>query len=85
MSRAELLGREARFVGSELGMIFRRRRNIALLIVLSLVPVLIASAVKITGHHGRDGSIFGSITDNALFASLAALLAVSPLFLPLGL
>jgi ABC-2 type transport system permease protein len=85
MSRAEVVGREVRFVGSELGMIFRRRRNIALLIVLSLVPVLIASAVKITDHHGRDGSIFGSITDNGLFAALAALLVITPLFLPLGM
>lgn len=85
MSRAEVLAREARFVRSELGMIFRRRRNIALLVVLMLVPVLIASAVKITGHQGRDGSIFGSITDNGLFAALAALLVITPLFLPLGM
>ena len=74
-----------RFLRSELAMIFRRRRNIALLVIFALVPVLIASAVKASGHPGRGGSIFGSVTDNALFASLAALLAVSPLFLPLGI
>lgn len=66
-------------------MVFRRRRNIALLVIFALVPVLIASAVKASGNPGRGGSIFGSITDNALFAALAALLAVSPLFLPLGI
>ena len=74
-----------RFLRSELAMVFRRRRNIALLVIFALVPVLIASAVKASGNPGRGGSIFGSITDNALFAALAALLAVSPLFLPLGI
>jgi ABC-2 type transport system permease protein len=74
-----------RLLRSELAMVFRRRRNIALLTIFALVPVLIASAVKASGHPGRGGSIFGSITDNGLFAALAALLAVSPLFLPLGI
>lgn len=74
-----------RLLLSELGMMFRRRRNIALLVIFALVPVLIASAVKASGNPGNGGSIFGSVTDNALFASLAALLAVSPLFLPLGI
>lgn len=74
----------ARLLRSELAMVFRRRRNLALLVVLGLVPVLIAAAVKATGHDGNGGSIFGSITDNGLFAALAALLVVTPLFLPLG-
>jgi ABC-2 type transport system permease protein len=65
-------------------MIFRRRRNIALLVVLGLVPVLIASAVKLSGPQGPGGSIFGSITENGLFAALAALLVMLPLFLPLA-
>jgi ABC-2 type transport system permease protein len=73
-----------RFFASELLMIFRRRRNIALLFVLAAVPVLIAVSVKLSGHHDRGDSIFGGITDNGLFAALAALLVVMPLFLPLG-
>lgn len=72
-----------RFLRSELAMVFRRRRNLALLAVLALVPVLIAVAVKAGGHPHRGGSIFGSITDNGLFAALAAFLVVSPFFLPL--
>jgi ABC-2 type transport system permease protein len=75
---------QARFFGSELLMMFRRRRNIALLVVLGAVPVLIAVAVKLSGHHDRGDSIFGGITDNGLFAALAAFLVVMPLFLPLG-
>jgi ABC-2 type transport system permease protein len=79
MSRASL-----RFFRSELGMVFRRRRNLALLVVLALVPVLISVAVKVSGrHNGPGGSIFGGITDNGLFAALAAFLVISPLFLPL--
>ncbi|MCU1658288.1 MAG: transporter permease, partial [Pseudonocardiales bacterium] len=65
-------------------MVFRRRRNIALLVVLGLIPALIGIAVKLSGHSGRGGTIFGSITDNGLFAALAAFLVVTPLFLPLG-
>lgn len=74
---------QARLLRSELGMVFRRRRNIVLLVIVGLVPILIAVAVKVSGRGGRDGSIFGGITDNGLFAALAGFLVVSPLFLPL--
>jgi ABC-2 type transport system permease protein len=73
----------ARFLRSEIGMVFRRRRNLALLGILALVPVLIAAAVKASGHDGAGGTILGGITDNGLFAALAGFLVVSPLFLPL--
>jgi ABC-2 type transport system permease protein len=64
-------------------MLFRRRRNIALLTILALVPILIAIAVKVSGNNHPNGTIFGGITDNGLFAALASFLVVSPLFLPL--
>jgi ABC-2 type transport system permease protein len=72
-----------RFVRSELRLIFGRRRNIVLLLILALVPVLICVAVKVTGPAEHAGSIFGSITDNGLFAALAAFLVAQPLFVPL--
>jgi ABC-2 type transport system permease protein len=72
-----------RFLRSELGLVFRRRRNLVLLAILGLLPVLIATSVKVSGHDGRGGSIFGGITDNGLFAALASFLVASPLFLPL--
>ena len=75
---------QARFLRSELLMVFRRRRNLAILVVLGAVPVLIGVAVKVGDHRERGDSIFGSITHNGLFAALAAFLAVLPLFLPLG-
>lgn len=65
-------------------MVFRRRRNLAVLVVLGAVPILIAVAVRVGDHRERNDSIFGSITDNGLFAALAAFLVVTPLFLPLG-
>jgi ABC-2 type transport system permease protein len=64
-------------------MVLGRRRNQVLLVILALVPVLIGVAVKASGHQDDGGSIFGGITDNGLFAALAAFLVVSPLFLPL--
>jgi ABC-2 type transport system permease protein len=64
-------------------MVFRRRRNVVLLVIISLVPVLISVGVKASKHSGPGGSIFGSITDNGIFTALAGLLVVSPLFLPL--
>lgn len=72
-----------RFARSELRLMFGRRRNIALLVILALVPVLIGVAVKVTGPAQHAGSIFGSITDNGLFAALAAFLVAQPLFVPL--
>lgn len=73
----------ARFLRSEIGMVFRRRRNNLLLAVLGLVPVLICVATKLSGGDDGGGSIFGGITENGLFAALAALLVAMPLFLPL--
>jgi ABC-2 type transport system permease protein len=73
----------ARFLRSELRMVLGRRRNQVLLVILGCVPVLIAVAVKASGHQDNGGSIFSGITDNGLFAALAGFLVVSPLFLPL--
>ena len=72
-----------RFLRSELGLLFLRRRNLALLVILALVPVVIAAAVKADGPGRRAGTIFGGITGNGLFAALAAFLVLTPLFLPL--
>jgi len=77
----------ARFLRSELRMIFGRRRNQAMLVVLAAVPILIAIAVRVTTRsNGRgDGgsAIFNSITDNGIFVALAAMVVIIPLFLPL--
>lgn len=78
-----------RFLRSEIGMVFRRRRNQAILVVLGLIPIVIAIAVKITSRTGRGGgdggAFFSSITDNGIFVGFSALLVVLPLFLPMAL
>jgi len=75
-----------RFLRSELALIFRRRRNLAGLVVLASVPVLIATAVKLSSPHRDRGGpdFFSSITDNGLFVALAALTLEVGLFLPLA-
>lgn len=80
-----------RFVRSELGMVFRRRRNVALLVVLACVPILIAVAIKISGgptggggDNGPAGSLFSSVTENGIFVAFSALFVVMPFFLPMA-
>jgi ABC-2 type transport system permease protein len=74
-------------LGSELGMLFRRRRTVAMLVALAAVPVMIAVVVRITGagSRGRGPAFLGSITDNGLFVGFTALVVCVPLFLPLTL
>src|SRR6266545_3123686 len=77
-----------RFLRSELWLIFGRRRNWAGLAVLSSVPVIVATAVKISpprgGGRGEGPDFFSSITSNGLFVALAALALELPLFLPVA-
>lgn len=72
-------------LGSELGTLFRRRRTIAMLAALALVPILIAVAVRVTGAGSSGGgpAFLSDITQNGLFVSFTALTVSIPLFLPL--
>ena len=84
--RAATRGRiSPRFLRSELRMIFGRRRNLAGMAVLAVVPVIISIAVKVSSP-GRGGGpdFFGAITGNGLFVALAALTIELALFLPLA-
>ncbi len=70
---------------TELQILFRRKRTIAMLAALAAVPVLIAVAVRIRsgGGAGRGPSFIDDITQNGLFVGVAALILCIPLFLPL--
>src|SRR5664279_2958659 len=57
-----------RLLSSELRLVFRRRRNQALLVVLAGPPILIGVAVKAAAPRHGDGPAFlGQITGNGLF------------------
>jgi ABC-2 type transport system permease protein len=73
-----------RLLRSEVRLVLGRRRNLALLVVLSGVPVLIGIAVKVSTPRGGEGPAFlGQITGNGLFLVFTALTVAMPLFLPL--
>lgn len=74
-----------RLLASEIGMVFRRRRNLALLALLAAAPVAIGIAVKVTAPHpGGDGPQFlGQVSSNGLFLVFTALTVTLPLLLPL--
>jgi ABC-2 type transport system permease protein len=77
-------GAFGRLYRSEVRLILGRRRNLAMLVVLSIVPLLIGIAVKVSTPRGGDGPQFlGQITGNGLFLVFTALTVGMPLFLPL--
>ncbi len=75
-----------RFLVSELKIIFGRRRNLAGLAVLSIVPIIVAIAVRASSPDGTGGGpgFISAITGNGLFVAFAALALELPLFLPLA-
>lgn len=73
-----------RFLRSELKVIFGRRRNLGALIVVGLVPIMIAVAVRLSSSGGGGGpSFISAITGNGLFVALAALTVELAVLLPL--
>ncbi|MBG6056203.1 ABC-2 type transport system permease protein [Salinibacterium sp. CAN_S4] len=69
---------------SEITIVFRRRRNQAMLLALAAVPILIAVAVRLSSNtSGRGPAFLASISENGLFVALTALTVSIPLFLPL--
>ncbi|HUK69918.1 MAG TPA: ABC transporter permease [Streptosporangiaceae bacterium] len=76
-----------RYARSELGLVFRRRRNLALLAVVAVVPVIIGVALRLAGSPRGGGgggpAFFAQVTGNGLFLSFAALTVLLTLVLPL--
>ena len=87
MSRAEVVaGAWGRLLRSELRLVFGRRRNIALLVGLSLVPLLLGTILFVTQDSalgGQGPGFVGRVTGNGLFLVVAALLMCLPFLLPL--
>jgi ABC-2 type transport system permease protein len=78
-----------RFLASELRLVFRRRRNQLLLLVVFAFPVLIGIGLKIAAPHpdGGEGNgpqaFFNQLAGNGVFLTLIALQALLILVLPL--
>lgn len=73
-------------LGSELSVLFRRRRTWAMLLALAAIPVLIAVAVRLSSDEpepGRGPPFLDRVTQNGLFVGITALVVSIPLFLPL--
>ncbi|MEY2444845.1 MAG: type transport system permease protein [Ilumatobacteraceae bacterium] len=82
--RTRYRGAFLRLFGGELRLILTRRRNIALLAVLAVVPLFIGIAVDISKPHNGDGPQFlAQITGNGLFLVFTALTVSLPFFFPL--
>src|SRR5256885_13240635 len=78
-------GFSTRFFRSELMLIFGRRRNWVGGVILAVVPIIIAIAVKVSPPSGGGpGDFLDQITDNGIFVALAALTLEMPLFLPIA-
>jgi ABC-2 type transport system permease protein len=78
-----------RFFASELRLVFRRRRNQLLLLVVFAFPVLIGVGLKIAaprpngGEGGGPQAFFNQLAGNGVFLTLIALQALLILVLPL--
>jgi ABC-2 type transport system permease protein len=72
-------------LGTELSVLFRRKRTWAMLAALAAVPILIAIAVRVTraGSGGAGPAFLDRIENNGLFVVFVALGVCVPLFLPL--
>ena len=71
---------------NELSILFRRRRIQALLAVLVVLPVLVIVAIRFSGgpDGGEGPAFFNQVTNNGVFATLAALTIMLPIFLPMA-
>jgi ABC-2 type transport system permease protein len=93
MSPAETLvaaGRmpTGRLLRSELRLVFRRRRTLALLVALAAIPVLIAVAVELSSTPpgpGEGPPFLDQVTQSGAFVAATSIVVAIPLFLPLAI
>jgi ABC-2 type transport system permease protein len=77
-----------RLLGSELRLVFRRRRNLALLAVVAAIPVIIGIALRIAapppaGGNGGGPPFLDQVAGNGVFLAFLALTIQLTLVLPL--
>jgi ABC-2 type transport system permease protein len=76
-----------RLLGSELRLMFRRWRNLALLAVLVVLPIVLGIGLRVSTPNGGGGgpaaSFFAQLAGNGVFLSFLALTILLTLVLPL--
>ncbi len=73
-------------LGSEISVLFRRRRTWAMLLAVALIPILLAVAVRLSSATlapGEGPPFLDRVTQNGLFVGFTAMVVAIPLFLPL--
>src|SRR5258708_22797856 len=86
---AASVGSWLRLLRSELGLVFLRRRNLALLGVLAAVPVVLGIVLKVSspqpGGGGEGPAFLGQVTGNGVFLAFLTLVVELTLILPLAI
>ncbi len=76
-----------RLLRSELSLVFRRWRNLLLLVVLAVLPVILGIALRLAVPHGGGGgpnaSFINQLAGNGVFLAFIALTLMIVLVLPL--
>ncbi|TFD57799.1 ABC transporter permease [Cryobacterium suzukii] len=83
---AERRGSGWALLGSEISVLFRRRRTWAMLVAVALIPILLAVAVRLSSstlNPGEGPPFLDRVTQNGLFVGFTAMVVAVPLFLPL--
>ena len=84
MSRVKFF--KGSLMASELSVLFRRRRTWAMLFTISLIPIFLAIAVKLSGSTlppGEGPPFLDRVSQNGMFVGFTAMILAIPLFLPL--
>src|SRR5947199_6540551 len=78
-----------RLLRSELRLVFRRLRNLALLAALAALPVLLGIALRLAAPRGGDGdagsSFISQLAGNGVFLAFIAITLMIALVLPLAI
>ncbi|MEO3867845.1 ABC transporter permease [Nonomuraea sp. B12E4] len=73
-----------RLLGSELGLTFRRPRNLAMLAAIAAVPVIIGVTLRIVGGQDGMGGIIQDVVGNSLMLTFVAFSFLVLLMMPVA-